>query len=95
MGDEIELLINNSYAGFARLGYIVEGHHLPFVTDRPLVGLVNPAKNFHEGGLTCPVLTNQGMNLALAKFEGHVIERLYTRKALGNILNFENYFVYG
>ena len=48
MGNQVELLVDNSDACFVRLGYIAEGHHFSLVTDRPLVSLVNPAKDLHE-----------------------------------------------
>ena len=48
MRDEVEFLIDNSNAGFASLGYVVEGHRFPFVADRSRIDLVNPAKNLHK-----------------------------------------------
>ena len=79
-GKEARLLENDRDA--ARVGLVgldIEGWPLSLIC--PLIGLVDPRDDLHEGGLAGAVLAADGVYFGPAQVDGHVRERAHSGKS--------------
>ena len=86
------MLIDRSDAVF--LGDNGIGHDHPFAVqnDFAAVRLMYARQRFDKGGFARAVFAHQRMDFARLQVELHVIQRLYARKYLGDVLNLQNVF---
>ena len=61
---QVQLLVDHGDAAVDGFAGVVEGHGLVIEQHLAVELRVDPAHDLHEGGLACPVLTDQAMDLA-------------------------------
>lgn len=62
--DEHEVLVHHADSGGHRIAWAGEALHDIVEQDLALVGLIEAVEHVHQGGLACPVLAEQGVDLA-------------------------------
>ena len=56
----------------------------------PVVAVVDPRQNAHQGAFARPVFTDQGVRLPFTEIEVDVIEGLDSSESFGNSIKFKN-----
>ena len=88
--DQVHLLVDRADPGCLRVQRPGEGHRLAAVHDRALVRLMHAGEDLDEGGLSRPVLPDQGVNLPCAQLDRHIRERQDAGKPLRDALNLKD-----
>ena len=86
MRSDGSLLLNNSDSGVQGVLRSLEITFLSVQEHLALRRLVNRGNDFNQRGFSGAVLTDQSMALAGIKVNADILQRLYARKFLGNIL---------
>ena len=89
-GHQVELLVDHADAQRLRFVGRGEGDLLAGHPDAARVCVVRTGQDLHQGGLARPVLTHDGVDLASADGQGHVVERLDAREALADARHLED-----
>ncbi len=53
---------------------------------------INSAEHLHQGRFACAILAHKSVNFAFAYVEIDIVQRLHTRKSLGDVAHFEDGF---
>ena len=72
---------------------VADLYDLSILLDRALLRLIESEQDAHQSGLSCSVLAQQGMDLALFQLERHIIIGLDAWELLGDVEHFDDIFV--
>ncbi len=89
VGHQVQLLVDDADAQLLRRFRARDDDLVALETNGPGVGLVDPAEHLHEGRLAGSVLADQRVDLARVQLERRLVERVDTRKVLGDALHLD------
>ena len=93
LGHQRQLLVDDDDAQLLGILDVRELADLPVVDDVALVGAVgiDAAEDVHQRGFARAVLAHQCVNLTFLHLEVDVVQGLYAREGLGDVLHFQQY----
>ena len=83
------MLMDHANAKVDRIGGRTDLHRLPVEQDLPLIRLIKPVEDVHQGRFAGAIFTKQGVDFTSFNVKIDMIGGQYTGKALNNIAQFK------
>ena len=88
--NQIDLLIDDADAVVDRIVVIAQPKALAIQKHFALIGMIYAAHDFHQRGFARAILAEDGVNLALVKLHGYILQRLHAAERFGNVFKLQH-----